>query len=72
MRISAASLSARYLGDGAVRASDIARQMVGVALKGQDEDAKRMRFYVDSVVRERAASNAQWRDFLNASQELWE
>ena len=68
----AASLSARYLGDGAVRASDIARQMVGVALKGQDEDAKRMRFYVDSVVRERAASNAQWRDFLNASQELWE
>ena len=68
----AASLSARYLGDGAVRASDIARQLVGVALKGQDEDAKRMRFYIDSVVRERAASSTDWKDFLTASQGLWE
>ena len=68
----AASLSARYLGDGAVRASDIARQLVGVALKGQDEDAKRMRFYIDSVVRERAASSTDWTDFLTASQGLWE
>ena len=68
----AASLSARYLGDGAVRASDIARQLVGVALKGQDEDAKRMRLYIDSVVRERAASSTDWKDFLTASQGLWE
>ena len=68
----AASLSARYLGDGAVRAYDIARQLVGVALKGQDEDAKRMRFYIDSVVRERAASSTDWKDFLTASQGLWE
>ena len=68
----AASLSARYLGDGAVRASDIARQLVGVALKGQNEDAKRMRFYIDSVVRERAASSTDWKDFLTASQGLWE
>ena len=68
----AASLSARYLGDGAVRASDIARQLVGVALKGQDEDAQRMRFYIDSVVRERAASSTDWKDFLTASQGLWE
>ena len=68
----AASLSAHYLGDGAVRASDIARQLVGVALKGQDEDAKRMRFYIDSVVRERAASSTDWKDFLTASQGLWE
>ena len=68
----AASLSARYLGDGTVRASDIARQMVGVALKGEDEDATRIRFYLDSVVRERAESSAEWRDFLVASQGLWE
>ena len=68
----AASLSARYLGDGVVQASDIARQMVGVALKGDDEDAKRMRFYVDSVVRERAENSAEWKDFLTASQGLWE
>ena len=68
----AASLSARYIGDGTVSASDIARQMVGVALKGEDEDATRIRFYLDSVVRERAESSAEWRDFLVASQGLWE
>ena len=67
----AASMSARYLGDGSVHASDIARQLVGVALKGEDEDARRMRFYVDSVVRERARSSAAWKEFLSASQDLW-
>ena len=68
----AASMSARYLGDGSVRASDIARQLVGVALKGEEEDARRMRFYVDSVVRERARTSAHWKDFLTAARGLWE
>ena len=67
----AASMSARYFGDGTVRAADVARQLVGVALKGEDEDARRMRFYVDSVVRERARSSAEWKEFLSASQDLW-
>ena len=67
----AASMSARYFGDGTVRAADVARQLVGVALKGEDEDARRMRFYVDSVVRERARSSAAWKEFLSASQDLW-
>ena len=68
----AASMSARYLGDGSVHAADIARQMVGVALKGQDDDVQRMRFYIDSVVRERARASTQWKDFLAAARELWE
>ena len=68
----AASMSARYLGDGAVRSADIARQLVGVALKGEAEDARRMRFYIDSVVRERARASAHWKDFLAAAQGLWE
>ena len=67
----AASMSARYFGDGTVRAADVARQLVGVALKGEDEDARRMRFYVDSVVRERARSSAEWKEFLSASRDLW-
>lgn len=66
----AASMSARYFGDGTVRAADIARQMVGVALKDNDDDARRMRFYVDSVVRERARTSREWKEFLTASQEL--
>ena len=68
----AASMSACYFGDGTVRAADVARQLVGVALKGEAEDARRMRFYVDSVVRERARASAHWKEFLAASQGLWE
>ena len=68
----AASMSARYLGDGRVHAADIARQLIGVVLKGEAEDARRMNFYVDSVVRERARTSAHWKDFFSAAQGLWE
>jgi MoxR-like ATPase len=67
----AASLAARYLGDGQVRASDIARQLVGIALKGEAEDARRMRHYVDNVARERARHSREWRDFFDAAEDLW-
>ncbi len=59
----AASLEARYLGDGTVTAGQVARQVGGVALKGDEEDARRLRHYVDNVVRERARSDARWKDF---------
>ncbi len=39
----AASMAARYLGDGTVRSGDIARQLVGVAQKGEEEDARLVR-----------------------------
>ncbi len=67
----AASMSARYFGDNTVHASDIARQLVGVALKGEAEDAQRMRHYVDSVVRERARTSAEWKEFFRAAEGLW-
>lgn len=67
----AASMSATYFGDGAVTAADIARQLVGVALKGQEEDAERMRFYLETVVRERACTSREWESFLSAAGELW-
>lgn len=67
----AASMSARYLGDGRVRASDIAQQLVGVVLKDDDEDATKVRHYVDHVVRERARGNKTWREFFEASESLW-
>lgn len=67
----AASMSATYFGDGAVTAADIARQLVGVALKGQEEDAERMRFYLETVVRERASTSREWESFLSAAWELW-
>lgn len=67
----AASLEARYLGDGTVTSAEVARQLVGVALKGEDEDARRLRYYVDNVVRERARNNPAWKGFFTAAESLW-
>lgn len=67
----AASMSATYFGDGRVNAGDVAQQLVGIALKGSDEDARLMRHYVDNVVRERARSNKRWKEFFAAAEGLW-
>lgn len=67
----AASLEARYLGDGTVTAAEVARQIAGVALKGEEEDARRLRHYVDNVVRERARTDARWKAFFTAAEPLW-
>lgn len=67
----AASLSAQYFGNGTVRAGDIAQQIAGVALKGEDEDTRKMKHYVDNVVRERARSSRDWKEFFKASEVLW-
>ena len=67
----AASLEARYLGDGTVTPAEIARQIVGVALKGEEEDARRLRHYVDNVVRERARGDRRWKAFFTAAESLW-
>lgn len=67
----AASLEARYLGDGVVTAAEVARQVAGVALKGEEEDARRLRHYVDNVVRERARGDRRWQEFFAAAGRLW-
>lgn len=67
----AASMSARYLGNGTVTAGEVAQQLVGIALKGSEEDARMMRHYVDNVVRERARRSPEWRAFFDAADDLW-
>ena len=67
----AAALEARYLGNGTVTPAEIARQLSGVALKDNADDAKRLRFYVDNVVRERARKSPLWKQFFTAASELW-
>ncbi|MDR1266008.1 MAG: AAA family ATPase [Propionibacteriaceae bacterium] len=68
----AAALEARYLGSGVVGPAEVARQFGGVALKDSDEDAKRLRFYIDTVVRQRARSDRSWKAFQLAAAELWD
>lgn len=67
----ASSMSATYFGDGTVRSGDIARQLVGIAHKGTDEDARLVRHYLDNVVRERARGHREWREFFDAADGLW-
>jgi len=67
----AAALEARYFGDGHMTPAEVARQLVGVALKDSQEDAARLRFYVDTVVRERARQDPAWKVFQSAASKTW-
>ncbi|MCL2468562.1 MAG: AAA family ATPase [Micrococcales bacterium] len=67
----AAALEARHLGDGTVTPAQVARQLAGVALKDSAEDAKRLRFYLDTVVRERARRDPSWKVFQSAASQAW-
>ena len=67
----AAALEARYLGTGTVTTGQVARQLAGVALKDNADDAKRLRFYVDNVVRERGRTDPLWKEFFTAAQDFW-
>ena len=66
----AAALEARYLGDGRLGPAELARQLLGVVFKDNRDDAKRLRHYLDSVVRERARRDGQWKHFFDASKGL--
>ncbi|MEV7971733.1 AAA family ATPase [Cellulomonas sp. NPDC089187] len=68
----AAALEARYLGDGVVHAGRLAGQLAGVALKDAQDDAATLRSYLDTVVRERARTDATWRAFLEGAAGLWQ
>ena len=67
----AAALEARYLGNGHMTAAEVARQLAGVALKDNAEDASRLRFYADTVVRERARRDPNWKTFQSVALKTW-
>lgn len=66
----AASLQAIYLGNGELQAGHLAQQLIGVVFKDHQEDAKRLRYYLDSVVKERARKDQDWKSFYEASREF--
>lgn len=66
----AASLQAIYLSDGKLKADHIAQQLIGVVFKDNPDDAKRMRYYLDTVAKERARKDADWKAFFDASREF--
>jgi MoxR-like ATPase len=68
----AAALQARHFNDGELTPREIAGQLQGVVLKDSADDAKRVRHYFDTVVRERARRDPQWKAFHEAARLLWQ
>ncbi|AHG20914.1 ATPase AAA [Chania multitudinisentens RB-25] len=67
----ACALEAHYLGEGVLHGGAIARQLIGVVLKDNADDIKRIRYYMDNVARERARNHEDWKAFFQASREFW-
>lgn len=59
----AAALDAHYFGKGTVEPEHLARQLLGTALKDNPDDAKKLRHYLDVVVKARAAKGQAWSQF---------
>ncbi|MBD2801055.1 AAA family ATPase [Xenorhabdus szentirmaii] len=68
----ACALESHYLGDGVLNGGAIARQLIGVVLKDNTDDIKRIRYYMDNIARERARQNEDWKAFFDASREFWQ
>jgi len=68
----AAALQACHFNDGRLTANEIASQLQGVVIKDSQDDAKRVRHYFDTVVRERGKRDALWKSFHEAARSLWQ
>jgi len=66
----AAALEAAFLGNGDVGGAHIGRQLRGVIVKDNAEDVKKVRAYVDHIVKERARRSKVWADFHGAVKAL--
>jgi MoxR-like ATPase len=67
----AAALEARHFGSGQLTPRELANQLQGVVLKDNADDLKRVQHYFDTVVRERARRDDNWKIFRDAARSLW-
>lgn len=67
----AAALEASYFGSGTLGPRELANQLQGVVLKDSADDLKRVQHYFDTVVRERARRDNDWKAFRDAARKLW-
>jgi MoxR-like ATPase len=70
--VHAAALEAAFLGDGRLTPREVVNQLQGVLLKDSADDAKRVRHYVDTVVRERGRRDGAWKALGDAARDLWQ
>jgi MoxR-like ATPase len=65
--VMSAALRSAYLGDGRLSAEDVATQLWGVVIKDNGEDRKKLRHYLDTVGRERARKDKQWKALIKVA-----
>lgn len=65
----AAALDAAYLDGGAATGAHVARQIRGVALHGDPEDARKLRAYAEAIARPRGRKDRAWAEFHRALRE---
>jgi len=62
-----AALDAAYLDDKALSGRHIARQLSGVVFKDDQEDARKLRAYVDHIAKVRAKKSKAWKAFYTTA-----
>lgn len=67
----ASALEGYYLGDKSLSANAIAKQIIGVVLKDNPDDIKRIRFYMDNVAKERGRKDKTWKAFYEEGKKFW-
>jgi MoxR-like ATPase len=60
------ALHARFFGSGAVGPADIARNMVGVVVKEDQDDKAALREYATLVAKKRGVKEKEWKEFHDA------
>lgn len=63
----AATLDATWFGDGHVDGGHVGRQLHGVVLKDNPDDIRKVRTYLDQVVRQRGRGSRSWAEFYAAT-----
>jgi MoxR-like ATPase len=67
----AAALEALHFGDGRLSPRALANQLQGVVLKDNADDLKRVQHYFETIARERARRDDNWKAFRDAARALW-
>jgi MoxR-like ATPase len=65
--VMSAALRSAYLGDGRLSAEDVATQLWGVAIKDNADDRKKLHHYLQTVGRERARKNKNWKTLVRVA-----
>lgn len=68
----ASALEGYYFGDKSLSANAVAKQIIGVVLKDNPDDIKRIRFYMDNVAKERAKKDKTWKAFYEEGKRFWQ